>query len=96
MNSAVSGSQSFRGASLAIRLCLYCAGNPPQLYVDCSRADDGNGSLHAPWNTLEGLNGVTLHPGDTVHLRRGDRLSWHAVTSRIGRTRQTDPAYGIW
>ncbi len=41
------------------------------LYMDCSRAEDGNGSLQAPWNNLEGLNGVTLHPGDTVHLRRG-------------------------
>lgn len=41
------------------------------LYVDCSRSSSGNGSLQAPWNTLEGLNALTLQPGDTVHLRRG-------------------------
>lgn len=41
------------------------------LYVDCSRAENGNGSLQAPWNTLDALNALTLQAGDTVRLRRG-------------------------
>ena len=40
-------------------------------YVDCSRPQNGDGSLQSPWDSVEAVNAVTLGPGDTVHLRRG-------------------------
>jgi hypothetical protein len=46
-------------------------GKGRRLYVDCSRAQRGDGSMQAPWNSLDPVNALTLGPGDTVHLRRG-------------------------
>lgn len=66
------------------------------LYVDCSRAQNGDGSLQAPWNSLEALNAVLLQPGDTVHLRRGTVC--HGVLSPQGSGQEGRPirltAYG--
>ncbi|HEV2575593.1 MAG TPA: hypothetical protein VGU25_00160 [Acidobacteriaceae bacterium] len=59
------------------------AQNPSRmLYLDCSLVHDGNGSLAAPWNSIDTLNTQTLEPGDTVHLRRG--TACHGVLSPHG------------
>lgn len=57
-------------------------GTGRMLYVDCSRAESGDGTLRAPWNSLGPLNALTLGPGDTVHLRRGSVC--HGVLSPKG------------
>lgn len=41
------------------------------IYIDCSLAQGGDGSVSAPWNSLATLDAQTLEPSDTVHLRRG-------------------------
>jgi hypothetical protein len=71
-------------------------GTNRMLYVDCSRAQSGDGSLQAPWNSLGAVNGLTLKPGDTVHLRRGSTC--HGVLSPQGSGADGNPirltAYG--
>jgi len=66
------------------------------LYVDCSRPEDGNGSLQTPWNSLERVNALTLRSGDTVHLRRGTVC--HGLLSPTGSGAEGQPirltAYG--
>jgi hypothetical protein len=52
-------------------LGLMGQGTGRMLYVDCSLAQNGEGSSAAPWNSLTSLNTNDLHPGDIVHLRRG-------------------------
>jgi len=40
-------------------------------YVDCTATAPGDGTLEAPWNTLEAASAVTLGPGESLLLRRG-------------------------
>jgi hypothetical protein len=67
------------------------------LYVDCSLALNGDGSLRKPWNSLEAVNALPLEPGDTVHLRRG--TTCHGFLSPKGSGADEQPirltAYGI-
>jgi hypothetical protein len=61
----------YRLALLVIALKGICSAQQRALYVDCSRAQNGNGSINSPWNELASINNTTLQPGDVVHLRRG-------------------------
>ena len=47
---------------------------PPSYYVSFSGGNDGNTgrSKSSPWRTFTNLSGLTLGPGSTVHLKRGD------------------------
>ena len=69
---------------------------PRTLYLDCSLSHNGDGSLAAPWNSLDSLNTQALDPGDTVHLRRGTVC--HGVLSPHGSGVEKKPiritAYG--
>lgn len=46
-------------------------GKGRMLYVDCGHAQNGDGSLRAPWTSLAAVNAITFEPGDIVDLRRG-------------------------
>jgi hypothetical protein len=71
-------------------------GTGRMLYVDCGRAQTGDGSLQTPWNSLGSVNALTLGPGDAVHLRRGSVC--HGVLSPKGSGAEGKPirltAYG--
>jgi hypothetical protein len=70
-------------------LGLLAQGNGRMLYVDCSVAQTGDGSLKAPWNSLATVNEQTLQPGDTVHLRRGTVC--HGTLSPRGSGTEGEP-----
>ncbi len=40
-------------------------------HVDCDATEAGDGSLSAPYRSLDAVNDVTLHPGDSVRFKRG-------------------------
>lgn len=40
-------------------------------YVDCSAAENGDGSLAAPYNSLAAADAVTYGPGDRLYFKRG-------------------------
>lgn len=58
-------------AVLVLAIAGVCSAQQRSLYVDCSRAQNGNGSIKSPWNNLASLNAFPLEAGDVVHLRRG-------------------------
>jgi len=53
-------------------------------YLSTSGQNKGDGSLLAPWKTLEKISSVTLHPGDTVFFKSGDRFDGHFVIKGSG------------
>ncbi|MGH9469431.1 MAG: hypothetical protein ACRD1N_03705 [Terriglobia bacterium] len=63
-------------ASIAAPLLLWRAVTRAQpagrtYYVDCSAAEQGNGSRSRPWNTLASANSFHFTPDDQLLLRRG-------------------------
>lgn len=64
-----------------------------RLFVDCSRASDGDGSAEHPWNRLDRLSVHEFQPGETAGLRRGTTcdgtLSLHGSGSENAIVRLT-------
>ncbi|MRR29197.1 hypothetical protein EG834_02415, partial [bacterium] len=42
----------------------------PVYYMDCSAAENGDGSQESPWNTVKTPNQKTFHSGDSLLLKR--------------------------
>lgn len=76
-------------ALLVITFAGVCSAQQRAFYVDCSRAQNGNGSINSPWNDLASINNTTLQPGDVVHLRRGTVC--HGVLKPRGSGSQEQP-----
>ncbi|WP_430814977.1 T9SS type A sorting domain-containing protein [Carboxylicivirga sp. RSCT41] len=54
-------------------------------YVSSSEGDDGNnGSIDAPFKTLQKISQVPLKPGNTVNFKCGDRFDGHFVVNGSG------------
>lgn len=83
-------------ALLVIAAAGICSAQQRAFYVDCSRAQSGNGSINSPWNDLASISTTTLQPGDVVHLRRG--TTCHGVLAPRGSGSAEQPirltAYG--
>jgi hypothetical protein len=58
-------------AAAALAAAVAWAGADDAAYVDCSAADNGDGTLEHPWRTLAQANAVALAPGERLLLRRG-------------------------
>lgn len=84
-------------ALLAFVIAGACSAQNRALYTDCSRTQNGNGSIDSPWNSLAGVDSATLQPGDVVHFRRG--TTCHGVLSPRGSGSAEAPirltAYGV-
>src|SRR5262249_20605640 len=83
------------GLAMSVSLCQ-AQESGRVLFVDCSRAESGDGSARAPWNGLAPLNALALAAGDTVRLRRG--MTCHGLLAPQGSGTQERPirltAYG--
>lgn len=65
------------------------------LYIDCSAASDGDGSIGSPINAVATLNQRTLHPGDSVLFRRGVTCNGEVVAASSG-TENAPIVYDAW
>lgn len=54
-------------------------------YLSSSEGNDDNeGTINAPWLSLEKISATTLFPGDTVLFKRGDQFNGHYVVNGSG------------
>jgi len=69
----------------------------PAYYISSSEGDDTNeGTIDAPWKTLNKLNLANLKPGNSVNFKCGDRFDGHFVPNGSGTAEQpiTITSYG--
>ncbi|MFF1873213.1 right-handed parallel beta-helix repeat-containing protein [Kitasatospora herbaricolor] len=72
------------------------AGVHHTFHVDCSRAQDGNGTNGRPWNTLAAVNSTVFAPGDQILFKRGTACHGALTPQGSGSARApiTVGAYG--
>jgi hypothetical protein len=60
-----------------------------QYYLSSSNGNDANeGTIEAPWRTLDKISSKKLTPGTIVYFKKGDRFNGHFVVNGSGTTKK--------